>query len=178
MPPLFQLFESKILQHLSLKFNVSCAERIASVVASTNSNGNSTQSHPRIILVHGAGSFGHHQAKLYKISEGNSCEGEDVSASQYRLLRGVSETRVSLSKLSAAVLDNLRDAIQRKLDEGAVIRQYPVLVSPFGSWRTKCTYTYNEQCKTRIRHQEVTRDNSEYILDLLNRGYMPILHGN
>jgi len=56
----------------------------------------------RLVVVHGAGSFGHFQAKEYGV-QGGSLDDE-------RTIRGFAETRVSVTKLNHAVVSALTEA--------------------------------------------------------------------
>ncbi len=58
------------------------------------------QRDPALVLVHGAGSCGHPEARRYRINDGLT--GENVP--------GVYETHTAVSSLNAAVVDALRDA--------------------------------------------------------------------
>ncbi|ESP01168.1 hypothetical protein LOTGIDRAFT_238298 [Lottia gigantea] len=103
------------------------------------------------VIVHGAGSFGHHQAKEYHVSSGYSHLSTKFETDKIKL--GFSLTRQSVLKLNASVIENL-------LKEGIPA----ISLSPFLSWKTD----------NRI----VQEDGCEMIHAVLNQGYMPVLHGD
>jgi isopentenyl phosphate kinase len=92
------------------------AETLAATAA-TISRLRSSPAAPAIILVHGAGSFGHHQAKKYAVQRGSAAHPEAAL--------GFALTRSSVTRLNALVVQALNDA------------GVPAVgISPFPSWRT------------------------------------------
>jgi isopentenyl phosphate kinase len=71
----------------------------------------------RLVLVHGAGSFGHHHAKAYKIQQGSAAHPEASL--------GFALTRSSVTRLNALV-------VQALIQVGVPA----VGISPFPTWRT------------------------------------------
>ncbi|KAK8736850.1 hypothetical protein OTU49_004679, partial [Cherax quadricarinatus] len=102
----------------------------------------------KLILVHGAGSFGHQQAKKYNVNGGWV---KNNSGSQVKL--GFSLTRVSCLKLNAKVVEQLTN-------EGLPA----VGISPCGKWTTK--------------NDEVIQSGVAAVYDLLKAGFIPVLHGD
>lgn len=96
----------------------------------------------RFIVIHGAGSFGHIQAKRNPVQTGGI---------------GVALVRSAVTKLSHTITE--------KLAQNSV---NAVMVSPFPSWQTK----------TIQSQQQVTLHNSHMIQDLVDRGLVPIIHGD
>ena len=72
-----------------------------SIIAKQREKGN-----PNIVVVHGAGSFGHFSAKKYGVADGGILEGTGAAASE-RLRKGVAETRASVGKLNSIVTSRL-----------------------------------------------------------------------
>lgn len=104
-----------------------------------------------VVIVHGAGSFGHHHAKRYEINKGFSdCTSKDEKD---RKMIGFSLTRQSVQKLNQLVLKAF-------LDAGIPV----VACSPGSSWRTR-------------QHEPVSWPR-ETIGHLLENKLVPILHGD
>ncbi len=59
----------------------------------------------KCVVVHGAGSFGHHQAKEYKVNKGWAQESTDTG--KMRLKEGFAKTRLSVLKLNGFVNEAL-----------------------------------------------------------------------
>lgn len=72
---------------------------------------------PRLAIVHGAGSFGHHHAKEYSIQQGRDAHADSAL--------GFAKTRSSVTRLNALVVKAL-------VDHGVPA----VGISPFPTWRT------------------------------------------
>ncbi|XP_029429599.1 isopentenyl phosphate kinase-like [Rhinatrema bivittatum] len=103
----------------------------------------------RCILVHGAGSFGHFQAKEYNLSKGDT--NGAVNADHLR--RGLCLTRLSVTKLNHLVIEEL------------VNHGIPAVgISPFGAWKTAS--------------RQVTRADVAAVCEALQAGYVPVLHGD
>ncbi|CAF1302362.1 unnamed protein product [Rotaria sordida] len=105
-----------------------------------------------LILIHGAGSFGHHQAKQYKLNQGY------IDTDDYEKCRlGVCDTRRSLGRLQQYLLD-------------AFVRaQIPVVcISPFNFLISNQFELTNEDYKYLYQHLEI----------VLSNGYVPLLHGD
>lgn len=110
-------------------------ERIANEIASFKSESSSD-----IILIHGAGSFGHPQAMKYRLNEEFNAEGAYL-------------THFSVKKLNSMVLESLNNAGVPSLP-----------VHPLNS----CL----------LENGKIVYFQLEQIKIMLNRGIMPILHGD
>ncbi|XP_053101443.1 uncharacterized protein LOC128323006 isoform X3 [Hemicordylus capensis] len=103
----------------------------------------------RCIVVHGAGSFGHFQAKEHGVASG-TLAGFAASDS---LRRGLCLTRLSVTKLNHLVTEQL------------VSCGVPAVgISPFGTWKTA--------------FKNVSEDGIAAVKDVLHSGYVPVLHGD
>ncbi|XP_028590449.2 uncharacterized protein LOC114599410 isoform X1 [Podarcis muralis] len=103
----------------------------------------------RCIIVHGAGSFGHFQAKEHCLASGTSAG----SADDDNLRCGLCLTRLSVTKLNHLVTEEL------------VSHGIPAVgISPFGTWKTSC--------------KNVIQAGFDTVKDVLDSGYVPVLHGD
>ncbi|XP_077994981.1 uncharacterized protein LOC144448579 [Glandiceps talaboti] len=105
----------------------------------------------RCIVVHGAGSFGHFQAKEYGVSHG-FCGNKDAETVQH-VKTGFLKTRISVTKLNHIVTSEF-------VNQGILA----VSLSPCGRW------------KTDNRH--VIDSGIEEVKSLLEHGFIPIMHGD
>eukprot|EP00029_Vermamoeba_vermiformis_P004150 TRINITY_DN14680_c0_g1_i1.p1 TRINITY_DN14680_c0_g1~~TRINITY_DN14680_c0_g1_i1.p1 ORF type:complete len:301 (+),score=57.39 TRINITY_DN14680_c0_g1_i1:46-948(+) len=116
----------------------------------------------RLIIVHGAGSFGHFQAKQFKVTEG--IKGPDGTVREDRvtqLKQGVVQTRISVTKLNHIVVTALAQ------------KGLPVIgCSPCANWKIETQY--HEDGKKVL----VLQDNVSEIESLLCSGFIPVLHGD
>ncbi|XP_063153441.1 uncharacterized protein LOC134493096 [Candoia aspera] len=103
----------------------------------------------RCIIVHGAGSFGHFQAREHGVALGTSGR----SAASDNLRQGLCLTRLSVTKLNHLVTEQL-------ISVGVPA----VGISPFGTWKTAC--------------KNVTQAGIDAVKDVLDAGYVPVLHGD
>ncbi|CAF0777917.1 unnamed protein product [Adineta steineri] len=105
-----------------------------------------------LILIHGAGSFGHHQAKEFRLNEGY------ITTDDYEKCRlGVCDTRRSLGHLQKYLLDAFLRA------------QIPVVgISPFDFLISDQFELIDETYKHLCQRLEI----------LLSNGYVPLLHGD
>ena len=102
----------------------------------------------RLIIVHGAGSFGHFQAATYGIAHGGN-----PTAAPATTLQGFAQTRLSVTKLNHLVVSSL------------VNHGIPAIgVSPLGSWTTT--------------NRKIATDGCHHIATLLAHGYVPVIHGD
>lgn len=103
-----------------------------------------------LIVVHGAGSFGHHQAKQYNVTSGyQHLLGDDQDKVKY----GFCATRISVTKLNHMI-------VERLFQHGV----HAVGIPAFGSWSTD--------------NREVIQHNTDTIMEVLNNGLVPVLHGD
>ncbi|XP_034270121.1 uncharacterized protein LOC117663776 [Pantherophis guttatus] len=103
----------------------------------------------RCIIVHGAGSFGHFQAKEFNVALGTS----GGSAASDHLRQGLCLTRLSVTKLNHVVTEQL-------MNTGVPA----VGISPFGTWQTK--------------NKNVIKAGIDAVKNVLDAGYIPVLHGD
>ncbi|KAL7487066.1 hypothetical protein ACHAW6_012685 [Cyclotella cf. meneghiniana] len=143
-----------------------------------------SQTKPRIIIVHGAGSFGHHSAKRYGLKCGKSvlldeCESmkdeksNNDSLDSMRLhyqMEGLSKTRHSVQKLNSAIVESL-------LNHGVnAVGLSPGISIP----------SLRAHGATKRRGEECASDNSiagmkllcQSIHQSLEAGLLPVIHGD
>jgi isopentenyl phosphate kinase len=101
-----------------------------------------------VVVVHGAGSFGHFQAAKVGLGSGGT-----PGIPRADLLHGFAETRRSVTRLNGIVVATL-------LRHGVPA----VGISPLGSWVTK--------------NREIVRDGTSNIIALLAVGLVPVIHGD
>ena len=120
-----------------------------------------TQNKRAFIVVHGAGSFGHHHAKEYglqgKTEKPSSQEEESSVVSQNRLMTGLVHTRLSVQRLNQIVVRMLVDAGIKA-----------VAISPAFGFQMEA-HGGDEAVHGRLLH-EVRR--------ALEAGLIPVLHGD
>ena len=102
-----------------------------------------------LIIVHGAGSFGHFQASDYSIATGGR-----PGIPETALALGVADTRRAVCSLNQMVVESL---IERDVPA--------VSMSPFHSWITRNRTT-------------IVRDGCAQISDVLSKGLVPVIHGD
>ncbi|KAF2069684.1 hypothetical protein CYY_008992 [Polysphondylium violaceum] len=83
----------------------------------------------KLIVLHGAGSFGHHDAKKYKITSG-------FNKGEYQSDVGICKTRQSVLKLNALLISRLNSECINA-----------VSVSPFDSWLTQDNKVIQDNCR-------------------------------
>ncbi|XP_067650128.1 uncharacterized protein [Haliotis asinina] len=102
------------------------------------------------VVVHGAGSFGHHQAKQYKVNSGFVLlEAEEAHTARM----GFCQTHKSVAKLNTLVVNSL---IQHNIAA--------VPCSPCSSWVTS--------------NKKVVSTGLETLSHLLDAGFIPVMHGD
>ncbi|XP_050417970.1 uncharacterized protein LOC126831491 [Patella vulgata] len=108
----------------------------------------------RCVVVHGAGSFGHHQAKAYQVSSGYSQYNNTTQLTDLKKVKlGFCLTRQSVLKLNSILENHL-------LEENIPV----VSLSPFQLWRTK--------------NKDVVKHGCDVIKETLYKSLLPILHGD
>ncbi|XP_041468498.1 isopentenyl phosphate kinase-like [Lytechinus variegatus] len=105
----------------------------------------------KFILVHGAGSFGHFQASEYGVSKGYTSLSSDE---QLRVKEGFCRARLSVTKLNHMIVNAL-------VEKGVPA----VGFSPCGRWRMK-------------GRGQVRSSDCEKVNELLEAGFLPVLHGD
>lgn len=108
----------------------------------------------RLAVIHGAGSFGHQQAKEYGVSKG---AGEAQPMPQ-KLCEGFAKTRLSVTTLNKHVITAL-------ISQGLPA----VAISP-------CPFVGTT--KKKLPGSQLPTDAAEGIIGLLKRGLVPVVHGD
>jgi len=134
--------------------NVEALEATAAQLAALKAEGIS------MAIIHGAGSFGHQQAKEYGVSKGTTGEEGDASADTLpeRLLEGIAKTRLSVTTLSHHVITAL---VKHRLPA--------VAISPFPFITTE----QKELCGGTLSDDAATA-----VVGLVKRGLVPVVHGD
>ena len=110
----------------------------------------------RVIVVHGAGSFGHPQAKQYGVADGGDMDGDPV------LREGVDKTKASVRKLCRLVCDELIS------EGGAPALVKPAPISPYGKF-----FTVGKKL-----NRNLSRGGFDEVRAALMEGKIPVLHGD
>ena len=106
----------------------------------------------RLVVVHGAGSFGHSHARKFRVKMGFHCEeGKESEAGHYQF--GFADTRRSVTRLNHYLVEAL-------VKEGVPA----VGVSPFPVWTCD--------------NGELEADGVPLIEQLLDTGMVPVMHGD
>ncbi|MDB9925064.1 isopentenyl phosphate kinase [bacterium] len=112
------------VEHLNEPVLRSVAQTIAQTIQELRTEGRC----PNVVVVHGAGSFGHQFAKQYGVASGGNGTlrvGTDDSSNR-RLRLGIAKTRASVCRLNSLVVAALVDAGVNAVG-----------VSPYGGWWTR-----------------------------------------
>ena len=117
---------------------------------------------PKVVVVHGAGSFGHQHAKAHGVARGGAGtlqQGASETDATRRLRLGIAKTRDAVCRLNSLVVSALVEA-------GA----HAVGVSPYGAWSTRGGgKTLSAESRSSAM-DTVTRT--------LDAGLVPVLHGD
>jgi len=113
----------------------------------------------RVIVVHGAGSFGHPQAKQYRVADGGDMDGDPV------LREGVDKTKASVRKLCKLVCDELDAQVVKG---GAPAGVKPAPISPYGKF-----FTVGKKL-----NRNLSRAGFDEVRAALMEGKIPVLHGD
>ena len=108
----------------------------------------------RVIVVHGAGSFGHPQAKQYGVADGGDMDGDPV------LREGVDKTQASVRKLCRLVCDELDSKLAPEVK--------PAPISPYGKF-----FTVGKKL-----NRNLSRGGFDEVRAALMEGKIPVLHGD
>ena len=109
----------------------------------------------RVIVVHGAGSYGHPQAKQYRVADGaRDMDGDPV------LREGVDKTQASVRKLCKLVCDELDSKLAPE------VRLAPI--SPYGRF-----FTVGKKL-----NRNLSRGGFDEVRAALMEGKIPVLHGD
>lgn len=111
----------------------------------------------RMAIIHGAGSFGHQQARKYGVSKGTGDEAPTYPLCE-RLLTGAAETRLSVTTLNKYVVTALlREDVPA------------ITISP-------CPFVGTE--KKKLTGGRLPDDTATGTVELLKRGLVPVVHGD
>ena len=111
----------------------------------------------RVIVVHGAGSYGHPQAKQYRVADGaRDMDGDPV------LREGVDKTKASVRKLCKLVCDELDSWLQMAPE----VKLAPI--SPYGKF-----FTVGKKL-----NRNLSRGGFDEVRAALMEGKIPVLHGD
>ena len=109
----------------------------------------------RVIVVHGAGSYGHPQAKQYRVADGaRDMDGDPV------LREGVDKTKASVRKLCKLVCDELDSKLAPE------VKLAPI--SPYGKF-----FTVGKKL-----NRNLSRGGFDEVRAALMEGKIPVLHGD
>ena len=112
----------------------------------------------RVIVVHGAGSYGHPQAKQYRVADGaRDMDGDPV------LREGVDKTKASVRKLCRLVCDELTSHTA-----GSRAWVKPAPISPYGKF-----FTVGKKL-----NRNLSRGGFDEVRAALMEGKIPVLHGD
>jgi isopentenyl phosphate kinase len=112
----------------------------------------------RMAVIHGAGSFGHQQAREYGVSKGTGGEGAPAYPLDARLLEGAAKTRLSVTTLNKHVITAL------------VAEGLPAMtISP-------CPFVTTEHKK--LVDGQLPAGAATGTEELLKRGFVPVVHGD
>ena len=134
-----------------------CCDAIAEVALLKKSSWPSfaEESALRVIVVHGAGSYGHPQAKQYRVADGaRDMDGDPV------LREGVDKTKASVRKLCKLVCD--------KLDSKLAPEVKLAPISPYGKF-----FTVGKKL-----NRNLSRGGFDEVRAALMEGKIPVLHGD
>ena len=138
---------------------ITCCDAIAEVAPLKKSSWSSfaEESALRVIVVHGAGSYGHPQAKQYRVADGaRDMDGDPV------LREGVDKTKASVRKLCKLVCDELDSWLQMAPE----VKLAPI--SPYGKF-----FTVGKKL-----NRNLSRGGFDEVRAALMEGKIPVLHGD
>ena len=137
---------------------ITCCDAIAEVSPLKKSSSFfAEESALRVIVVHGAGSYGHPQAKQYRVADGaRDMDGDPV------LREGVDKTKASVRKLCKLVCDELDSWLQMAPE----VKLAPI--SPYGKF-----FTVGKKL-----NRNLSRDGFDEVRAALMEGKIPVLHGD
>ena len=135
---------------------ITCCDAIAEVSPLKKSSSFfAEESALRVIVVHGAGSYGHPQAKQYRVADGaRDMDGDPV------LREGVAKTKASVRKLCKLVCD--------KLDSKLAPEVKLAPISPYGKF-----FTVGKKL-----NRNLSRGGFDEVRAALMEGKIPVLHGD
>ena len=141
---------------------ITCCRKIADAVH-TNSYIPDEQ-YLKVIVVHGAGSFGHPQAKEYGVANGGDIDGNA------RLKEGIEKTKTSVRKLCKLVCDELskENGYQWADGTGSIAPDRVAPISPYGKF-----FTVGKKL-----NRNLSRRGFDEVRAAVMAGKVPVLHGD
>ena len=144
-----------------------CCWEIANAV---NTHGRTTsprdydEQYLKMIIVHGAGSFGHPQAKEYGVANGGDVDGNA------RLKEGIEKTKTSVRKLCKLVCDELskENEYQWADGTGSIAPERVAPISPYGNF-----FTVGKKL-----NRNLSRGGFDEVRAAVMAGKVPVLHGD
>ena len=144
-----------------------CCREIAYAV---NTHGRTTnprdydEQYLKMIIVHGAGSFGHPQAKEYGVANGGDVDGNA------RLKEGIEKTKTSVRKLCKLVCDELskENGYQWTDGTGSIAPERVAPISPYGKF-----FTVGKKL-----NRNLSRGGLDEVRAAVMAGKVPVLHGD
>ena len=144
-----------------------CCWEIANAV---NTHGRTTsprdydEQYLKVIIVHGAGSFGHPQAKEYGVANGGDVDGNA------RLKEGIEKTKTSVRKLCKLVCDELskENGYQWADGTGSIAPERVAPISPYGNF-----FTVGKKL-----NRNLSRGGFDEVRAAVMAGKVPVLHGD
>ena len=138
-----------------------CCEKIADAV---NTHSWTTpvptyKQYLKVIVVHGAGSFGHPQAKEYGVANGGDVGGNA------RLKEGIEKTKTSVRKLCKLVCDQLSE---QNVMTGPIGSDRVAPISPYGKF-----FTVGKKL-----NRNLSRGGFDEVRAAVMAGKVPVLHGD
>ena len=134
-----------------------CCGTIADAV---NTHGwSDTRQYLKVIVVHGAGSFGHPQAKEYGVANGGDVGGNA------RLKEGIEKTKTSVRKLCKLVCDELSE---ENVITGPIGSDRVAPISPYGKF-----FTVGKKL-----NRNLSRGGLDEVRAAVMAGKVPVLHGD
>ena len=142
-----------------------CCEKIADAV---NTHGYTLSprtydvQYLKMIIVHGAGSFGHPQAKEYGVANGGDVGGNA------RLKEGIEKTKTSVRKLRELVCDELSKENGYHPSGGSIAPDRVAPISPYGKF-----FTVGKKL-----NRNLSRGGIDEVRAAVMAGKVPVLHGD
>ena len=136
---------------------ITCCGTIADAV---NTHGwSDTRQFLKVIVVHGAGSFGHPQAKEYGVANGGDVGGNA------KLKEGIEKTKTSVRKLCKLVCDQLSE---QNVMTGPIGSDRVAPISPYGKF-----FTVGKKLNSNL-----SRGGIDEVRAAVMAGKVPVLHGD
>jgi isopentenyl phosphate kinase len=153
------------LNEEALNWFVEAISRSISPYFCVQDAGETSETAQAFIIVHGAGSFGHHTAKLFGLQGQSEPPPESPAARSSHRMHGLAATRLSVQKLNQIV-------VERLIHRGGI---NAVGISP-------CFAIPHLQAHGGGRHEgedaQVIHSLQTIIFDTLAAGIVPVLHGD